>query len=533
MPEKKGGRAERTPEYAEYSSRTRYIIMVALMLGTLMQVIDTSIVNVAIPQMMGNLGATVDQIGWVSTGYIISNVIVLPLTGWLASRFGRRRYLAVSVALFTASSFLCGISWDLGSLIFFRVLQGMGGAALISTSQATMMEIFPPSQIAMVQAIYGLGVVVGPTVGPTLGGWITDNYNWPWIFFINVPVGIVAASLTYIFVRDSKYRRDRHNVDAIGIGLLAVGLGSLQTVLEKGNREGWYDSSMICWLTLAAVVGLASFVWWELRTPHPAVNLRVLKHRALAAGSLFGGVVGVGLFGGIFILPIYLQGTLHCTAEQSGIILFPGGLSTALVLPLVGRLSSRVRPQYLVAVGATGFTISMFMLRTLTTSTGPTDLFWPLVVRGASLGFVFVPLSLAALSGLHKKDLAEGAGLYNLVRQVGGSFGIAILSTLLDHRTALHRASLVEFINIHNPNTIERLQTYQNGLIAMGSLPAAAKSQALALLNQVVQGQAAVMAFEDVFLVVGMIFIVAMPLLLLFNRKSPLPHAAKRAPREG
>lgn len=505
-------------EYAEYSGSVRWLILIALMLGTLMQVIDTSIVNVAIPQMMGNLGATVDQIGWVSTGYIISNVIVLPLTGWLASTFGRKNYLTASIIMFTVASFLCGISWNLTSLVIFRILQGASGAALISTSQATLMEVFPPQQIGMVQSIYGLGIMVGPTIGPTLGGWITDNYNWPWIFFVNVPIGIIAAFMTYAFIHDSKHARATSGIDFVGIGLLAIGLGALQTVLEKGNREGWFQSSFITLLAISAFVCLTVFLIWELRIKHPAVNLRVLKNRNLAAGSLFGTVLGFGLFGGVFILPIFLQNFQHYTAMQTGLILLPGAIATAITMPIVGKLTSKVYSPLLVGIGSVVFIISMFMLSTLTSSTSTSQLFWPLVMRGASMGFLFAPLSLASLYGLHSKDLADGSGLFNLFRQIGGSFGIALLSTLLDHRTALHRTTLVENINIYNPAAMQRLQALQAGFISKGFSPLIAKQQALSIVDKIVQGQAAILAFEDIFLFVAVFFILTTPLLFFFRK---------------
>jgi DHA2 family multidrug resistance protein len=511
-----------TEEYAEYSGATRWVILLALMLGTLMQVIDTSIVNVAIPQMMGNLGATLEQIGWVSTGYIIANVIFLPLTGWLSSTFGRKRYLTVSIVIFTAASFLCGTAHTLPCLIFYRILQGAGGAALLSTAQATMMEIFPPHQLGMVQAIYGVGIMVGPTVGPTLGGWITDNYSWPWIFFINIPVGIVAAIMTYMFVHDSKYgKTHKGGIDLVGIGFLAIGLGCLQTVLEKGNHEGWFDSSLIVWLSICAVFGLVMFVVWELRTPHPAVNLRVLKNRGFAAGTLFATTVGFGLFGGIFIIPVFLQQLRHYSAEQCGWIVFPGAVATAIVMPFVGKIVSKFPARNLVAIGAVGFIISCFLMRTITLDTGPQHLFWPLVLRGAAMGFLFVPLTLATLIGLKGKDMGDGTGLFNLSRQVGGSAGIAFLSTLVDHRTAFHRAALMEHISLYSTATLERLNLLVGGFMAKGySLPVARK-QALAIVDGTVQGQAATMAFADAFIVVGVLFIAMMPLLLLFKKGKP------------
>jgi len=509
-------------EYASYTGAVRWAILAAVMLGTLMQVVDTSIVNVAIPSMMGNLGVTLDQISWVSTGYIIANVIVLPLTGWLASVFGRKRYLAGSMILFTVASLFCGMAHDLTTLVIFRVLQGAGGAALLSTAQSTMMEVFPPAQMGMVQAIYGIGVMVGPTIGPTLGGWITDNFSWPWIFYINLPLGILATIMTLIFVHDSKYtHRYGGGVDVIGIGFLAIGLGCMQTVLEQGNRENWFESPLICWLSLFSVLGIVLFIIWELRVEHPAVNLRVLKNRSLAVGSFFGAVVGFGLFGGVFILPVFLQNLQHFTAQQSGYAMLPGALATAVVMPIAGRLVSKISARTLTAFGAIGFIISMLMLHTLTMDTSSDQIFWPLVLRGAAMGFLFVPLTLAALTELRGHAIAEGTGLFNLARQLGGSAGIAYLTTFLAHREAFHRAQLVEHINIFNPTALQRLAGLQHFFMNKGfSLPTA-RAQALTTVDRIIQGQSAILSFEDAFLFIGFCFVVAMPLLLLFKRGVP------------
>jgi DHA2 family multidrug resistance protein len=510
-------------EYEEYSGATRWIILAAVMLGTLLQVIDSSIVNVAMPQMMGNLGVTLDQIAWVSTGYIIANVIVLPLTGWLSSTFGRKRYLATSIVIFTVASFFCGTSRTLNTLIFFRIIQGAGGAALLSTAQATMMEIFPPQQLGMVQAIYGVGVMVGPTVGPTLGGWITDNYSWPWIFFINLPVGILATILVIMFLHDSKHKRAAAGVDFVGIGLLAMGLGAMQIVLEKGNREGWFDSSMITTLATVSAIALVVFVLWELYTPYPAVNLRILKDRGFAAGTIFATVLGFGLYGGTFVLPIFLQQMRFYTAQQTGWMLLPGALATAIAMPIVGRMVSHFSARNLVAIGAVAFGVSMLMLSNITMDTGPEHMFWPLVLRGAAMGFLFVPLTLATLMGLRGKDMADGTGLYNVSRQIGGSIGIACLSTFLAHRTAMHRSVLVERINPYSIAALQRINEFQAYFQSKGASLAVAHRQALSIVDQSVQGQAAILAFEDVFRVAAIVMIVAIPLLLLFKKGKSIP----------
>ncbi len=509
-------------EYAEYTDATRWIILAAVMLGTLLQVIDTSIVNVAIPQMMGNLGATMDQIGWVSTGYIIANVIVLPLTSWLSSTFGRKRYLASSIGLFTVASFFCGTARSLNMLVFFRVLQGAGGAALLSTAQATMMEIFPPQQLGMIQAIFGIGVMVGPTCGPTLGGWITDNYSWPWIFFVNIPVGILAATLVTLFVHDSKYKRVQRSVDFVGMSMLAIGLGCMQTILEKGNRESWFDSALIQRLTVMSVIGIASFIIWELHTPYPAVNLRVLKNRGFAAGTIYAAVLGFGLYGGTFVLPIFLQNMRNYTAQQTGLMMLPGAIATTIMMPIVGKLVYRFSARNLVAASAIGIVGSMLLLSRITMDTGPGHMFWPLVLRGTALGFQFVPLTLATLIGLHGKDVADATGLYNLARQIGGSTGIAILSTFLDQRTAMHRAVLVENINLYSAAALDRLNFWQQYFLSQGSALPIAHKQALAMIDQAVQGQASVLGFEDVFRLSAMVFIAALPLLLLFKKGRPI-----------
>lgn len=508
-------------EYTEYTVAARVIILIALMLGVILEVLDTSIVNVAIPDMMGNLGATLDQVSWVSTGYIIANVIVLPLTGWLSAHFGRKRYLGFSMIIFTVASLLCGLSRSLNMLVLCRILQGVGGAALLSTAQATLMEIFPPWQLGMIQGIFGIGVMVGPTLGPTLGGWITDNYSWPWIFFINIPIGIMASILTFAFVRDSKIQKKHASVDFIGIILLAIGIGSLQTILEKGNREGWFDSTLIIWLTVAMVVGLVSFVLWELHTPAPAVNLRILKNRGFAAGTMFGAVLGFGLYGGVFILPVYLQQLRHYSASQTGWIIFPGGIATALVVPFVGRMINKFNPRNLVAVGTVGFIISMFILQRITLETGTNDLLWPLILRGASMGFLFIPLTIATLLGLKPKEVPSGTGIFNLSRQLGGSAGIAFLTTMIDHREAFHRASLVENVNIYSYAAMQRLGALQASFMAKGFAAPIAKQQAFAIIDRIIQGQSAMLAYEDAFLVIGIVFICAIPLLLLFKKVRP------------
>src|SRR5438067_3114838 len=503
---------------ADYSAATRWIVLVALMLGTILEVLDTSIVNVALSDMMGNLGATLGEISWVVTGYTVANVIVLPITGWLSARFGRRRYLTASIVLFTAASFFCGTARTLPALVLFRILQGAGGAALLSTAQATIQEIFPAEQQGVVTGIFGIGVMVGPTLGPTLGGWLIDAYSWPWIFFINIPIGIVAAILTALFLRDAAQQPGSRKIDVPGVALLALGLGSLQTLLEEGNREDWFESSFIRWLSVLALAGLALFIAWELRASQPIVNLRVLKNRGLSAGVAFGAVLAFGLYGGVCILPIFLQQVRGYTAEQTGWILFPGGIATALMMPVVGKLVGRFPARNLVALGAVGFAATMWMLRDLTTDSGPQQIFWPYVLRGVAISFLYIPLSLSALAGLNGKDLADGSGLFNLARQLGGSIGIALLSTFVEKRADFHRAKLVEYVTAYSPFAQERLASLKAAMLAHVSDPPIAAKQALAIVDRAVQLQAAILSYEDVFVLMAAAFLLALPLLLLFKK---------------
>ena len=517
------------PEYQTYTSTIRWVILLAVMLGAILEILDTSIVNVALPDMMGNLGTTLDQISWVSTGYIIANVIILPLTGWLSNRLGRRRYLAGSMVLFTVASLFCGLSRSLEMLVFFRVLQGMGGAALISTAQATMIEIFPPAQTGMVTAIFGLGMMMAPTLGPTLGGWITDNYSWPWIFFINLPIGAVATTLTLLFARDSRYQRGvSRPIDLTGIALLAIGLGCLQTVLEKGNREGWFESSLICWLVVISAVGLVSFVIWELTTPYPAVNLRILSNRSFSAGAVIQMAVGVGLYGGIFLLPVFLQQVQHYSAEQTGWILLPGGLATGLAMPLIGKLVSRFQARNLAFVGVSVFALSMIPFTRVTLDTGPADLFWPWFIRGASLAFLFVPLTMATLRSLEGQQLADGSGLFNLARQLGGSAGIAILATYLDHDTKAQFSHLTESVTLYNPIALGRLQQLQAFFSSKGADFQTARQEAQAAMEMLISRQAIVLAFEHAFLIIVLLFVAMLPLIFLL-RKNDLSALQKPA----
>jgi DHA2 family multidrug resistance protein len=499
----------------------RIIVTAAVMLATIMEVLDTTIVNVALPDMMGNLGATLDQIGWVATGYIVANVIILPLTGWLSDYFGRKKYLAYSILFFTAASFGCGISHSLGEIIIWRILQGAGGAAFISTAQATLMEIYPKRQHGLAQAIYGVGVIMAPTFGPVVGGILTDRYSWPWVFFINIPVGITALLLTLAFVPDSAASRGRRKADFVGIGLLAVGLGCVQTVLEQGERYGWMGDPRMRNLSIIATLALGVFLWWELRpaNEHPAVNLRVLKFRNLAVASIYMFSFGFMLYGFVFILPQFLQTVQNFTAEQSGFILLPSGLAAACMMPIVGQLSNRVDKRWLIGVGMIFLITALIMFFHLLAPQTPADSFLlPLIFRGAGTGLQFVPLSLLALGTLPPQYLGDAAGIYNLFRMLGGSFGIAFIVTLVDRREHFHYARMVEHFSPYSPHVQQFVEKMQHGFVLRGMPGNKAAQVPYAFLSQMAHQQATIQTYLDIFYVISAVAIGTFFLLFFFEK---------------
>jgi len=483
-----------------------------------MQVIDSSIVNVALPDMMGNLGASLDEIAWVSTGYILASVIVIPLTGWLGAMFGRKRYFVSSIILFTLSSFFCGASHSLGALIFWRIVQGIGGGALMTVSQAVLFEAFPREEAGMAMALFGLGVMVGPTIGPTLGGWLTDNYGWPWIFYINLPVGILAAVMIATYVHDSIHQLKPPSIDYIGIALLTVSVGALQYVLEHGQREDWFESSLITGLTVIGVVGGGLLLWRELTTEHPVIDFRVLRHRQMSVGTLLGVVMGVGLYAMSFTLPVFLQSNLRMTAEQTGIVMLPGAIATALSMFFVGQLSKRVDPRLLITTGALVFAFAAWQLSRVTGQSGGGDFFWPLIWRGVGLGLMFVPLTTITLAELSPQELPQGTGLYNFFRQLGGSFGIAAIATLLTRYTTQIRSTLAEHVSATDAVSLARLQGLTRAMMARGADVWMARRQALTILDRQVTAQASVIAYSRIYMLSALLILSLIPLLVLVRQ---------------
>ena len=492
-----------------------------------MEVLDTTIVNVALPQMAGNLGATFEEIGWVSTGYILSNVVVLPMTAFLAARFGRKRYLGFSILLFIFASFFCGMSHTLIELVFWRIVQGAGGAALLSTAQATLRQIFPTEQQGIVQAIFLMGIIVAPTLGPTLGGWITDNYTWNWCFFINIPIGIVSFFLVTSFLEDSIQASKAGTVDWLGIGLMTVGLGSLQYVLEQGQSKDWFNDAMIVKLTMLSTITLGTLMWWELspRNTHPVVNFRILKNKTLSSAIFLFIALGFGLYGGVYLFPLFAQTILNFTPTKTGLVLLPGGLATATSALLCGRLlngkKALVDPRVLIIIGMSIFMISMWDLGHLTIISGEADTRVSLLIRGFGLGFLFAPINQVAYASVSPHEAQQASGLINLARQLGGSFGIAILGTYLTHRTDIHRANLVNYIYAGNPQFETRFQGLVHNFQIHGYGAADAHRAAYAALNRTVSVQAQVSSFNDSFIMILIFFLVTAPAILLLKKSKP------------
>jgi MFS transporter, DHA2 family, multidrug resistance protein len=499
----------------------KWAIALTVSFGAVLQIIDVSIVNVSLPQMQGNLGATISEIGWVVTGYAIASAIVIPLTAWLGKFIGQKAYFIFSLVAFVMASVMCGMSTTLPMLIVARVLQGLFGGGLVPRAQAIMFETFGPSEIGMAQAVFGAGMIAGPTFGPTLGGYITDTLGWRWIFFINVPVGIIAVLLATAFLPSSKSDRSLgRQVDWIGISLLAIWLGSFQTFLEEGQADGWFQSGFITRLAVAAVVGFGLFVWWELRNKLPAVDLRVLRHRSLAAGSLYSIVLGISLFGTIFVIPIFTQRVLGFTAVQSGELMIPGAVATAALMPVVGFFVSKFDARLSILMSNIVVGYSMFLLADVNINTSVHTLYLPLILRGAGMGFMFIPLSIATLGAIPKKDIPAASGFFNLTRQIGGSIGIAMLTTILDKRQVFHYDRLIENISTYNPAAVQYLAQVQAGIEAKGFDPITAQKMALGIADGTTHLHAMILSFEDIYLFVGSLFVIALPLIFFLGKGS-------------
>ena len=510
---------------AEHGFR-RWIITFTVITAALLELIDTTIVNVALPNIMGNLGATLEDANWIVTGYAVANVIILPMSGWLGDRFGRKNYFLASILIFTAASFLCGNANSLESLIAFRLLQGLAGGGLISTGQAILMETWPREEIGMATALFGLGAVVGPTVGPTIGGLITDNLSWQWIFYVNIPVGCIAAFCASTFVRESPKYGQGKKVDWWGIFLLALGVGALQVVLEKGEDKDWFQTWWIAALTATTAIAAICFVWREVSIEHPIVNFKILRHRSFAIGIFTSFVLGVALYGSNFIFPVFCQNLLGFTAEQTGLILLPGGIATIIMMPLVGNMLKKGIPaQFLSAGGFILFFVFCWMLNGSTLQSGTGNFFWPLIIRGIGMAILFVPLTTLAIAELRGPEMGQGTGLNNMMRQLGGSFGIAIMTTMIHIKMGIGRNILLENYNQFNPAFNDRYNGTVNNFVAKGFSLEEARRMAYQAMEGIVSKQTMLTTYNSMYLLVGVFTLVCIPLIFLqpFKKAVAMP----------
>jgi DHA2 family multidrug resistance protein len=498
-----------------------WLVAVAVMLATFMEVLDTTIVNVALPHIAGSMSADVDESTWVLTSYLVSNAIVLPASGWLAGLFGRKRFFMTCVMVFTLSSLACGLATSLEMLIFFRVLQGAGGGALQPISQAILLESFPPRKHGMAMAVFAVGVVIAPIVGPTLGGWLTDQYSWRWCFYINLAVGILALLMMQALIFDPPYlkRVDVRRIDFIGLGLLAVGLGCLQVVLDKGQREDWFESAWLTKFAIVSAVALVALLFWELHTRAPVVDLRALRDRNLSVGTLLMFGFGCALYSSLVLYPILLQTLLGYTALLSGLALSPGGVATLLALPLAGRLVGVVDTRLLIGIGFILVSAGLLMMAGFDLQVDFMTVVWPRVVLGLGLAFCFVPLATITFSNVSKAAMGNATGIYNLMRNIGGSVGIAMSTTMLARRSQYHQNVLVGHVtpfDLQVSTTLEKMKMLLGATGEPG--PVTTPASPLALLYQEVQRQATMLAVNDVFWLLAVLAAVLIIGLVLLQK---------------
>ena len=503
----------------------KWVVALTVMLPTFIEVMDTSVVNVSLPHIQGSLNAGLDEVTWVLTSYLVSNAIIIPMTGWLAGIFGRKRYLLFSLIVFTISSIVCGAAPSLEVLVLFRVLQGLGGGGLQPLSQAILLESFPPKEHGIAMAVFGMGVVMAPILGPVVGGWITDNWSWRWVFYINLPAGILAVAMAVFSIHDPAYIRRRViRIDTWGIFLLTVGLGCLQIVLDKGEREDWFSSHFIVILSVIAALSLVLFVLVELRTPHPVVNLRVFKDRSFAAGNVIMFAGFFCLFGSIVLLPLYLQNLMGYTALWAGLVLGPGGLASFLIMPVAGVLMKKgFNPRNLLAAGLCASAYSLWMMAGFSLDGDFMTFTLPRVVQAFGMGLFFVPLSAATYVNIPREEMGNASGVFNLLRNLGGSFGVAFSTTVLAQRSQVHQSFLVEHVTPYNPAFQEffmRVRLWFETHQPLAHVPP--EKAALAVAYREVLRQANMLAFNDTFWLLAIGTALLIPLTLIFRRaKTP------------
>jgi DHA2 family multidrug resistance protein len=497
----------------------KWIVAITVMLPTLIEIVDTSVVNVSLDHIRGSLSAGIDEATWTITSYLVSNAIIIPMTGWLSRFFGRKQYLLLSISLFTASSFMCGAAWSLTSLIFFRVLQGMAGGGLQPVSQAILLETFPREQHGMAMAIFGVGIMFGPIIGPLVGGWITDNWSWHWIFFINVPIGIISILMTMAFIVNPPYmEKARMKVDYLGILFLTVGLGCLQVVLDKGQRDNWFSSTFIIWMSVISASSLSLFLWAEFFADTPIVNLGIFRNRSYSAGCLVMFLAFFNLFGSIILLPIYLQTLMGYTSFLAGVVLGPGGIATMIAMPIAGKLVTKLNPKALLAFGIAVASYSVHLMGQFTLQANLDSIIWPRVVLGIGMGFLFIPLNTLTMGRIPNEQMGNATAIFNLLRNLGGSFGVAFVTTMQAQRAQFHQFRLAEHLSPFDRNLQQALPQLSQILRDSGFDPGLLQQGSLGAIYHQLLRQASMMAFNDSFFLLSALMLVTLLLVLLMQR---------------
>jgi len=501
-----------------------WIVAIAVMFATFMEVLDTTVVNVSLPHIAGNLSATIDESTWVLTSYLVANAIVLPLTGWLASFFGRKRLLMASVSGFTVSSLLCGLAPNLPLLVAFRLVQGATGGAMQPLSQAVLLEAFPPHERGKAMGFWGLGIVVAPILGPVLGGWLTDTYSWRWVFYINLPVGIASLVMTQLFVFDPPYlRRETTKIDYWGIGLLALWVGCLQLALDLGQERDWFSSPFIATLIVTAACGVVAFLVREWTAKEPVVDLRVFKLRTYSTGVFLMTSLGFVLYGSLVLLPIMLQTLLGYPSLQAGIAMAPRGMGSLIGMPAVGLLVGRIDPRKMVATGLIMGALTLFWLGQLNLNAGYWDIFWPQFFQGLGLSALFVPLTTISMDPIPRERMGNATSLFNLMRNLGGSVGIAVTGSLLARYQQKYINILGEHVHPYSEAAQHAMEAARQAAMAAGADPVTAMRRAYAAVFGMVQQQASMVSFVQLFRLLGLIFLLLLPLVLLMQRPRGKP----------
>lgn len=500
----------------------KWIIALTVMLPTLIEIIDTSVANVSLDHIRGSLSAGIDESAWVLTSYLVSNAVVIPMTGWLARTFGRKRYMIFSVSLFTFASLMCGASQSLGMLIFFRVLQGIGGGGLQPMSQSVLLETFPPREHGMAMALFGIGAMFGPIAGPLMGGYITDALSWRWIFYINIPIGLFAIFMISLFIEDPSYIRDaaKTKPDRWGIALLVLWVGSLQIILDKGQREDWFRSEFILVLAAVALLAFLAFVMVELFfAEHPVVDLRVFRNLSFTTGNALMFIAFFNLMGSIVLLPLYAQMLLGYTATLAGYVLSPGGVATLVCMPVTGKLITRGNPKYVLFVGILLCAVATNLMSRFTLGADFTALMWPRIVLGFGMGFLFIPLTTLTLSSIPRTEMGNATSAYNLLRNLGGSVGIAFSTTMFGRRAQVHQSHLTEHLTGYDPPFRAALE---KGRMLLGhgvpDLSSWADRTTMGRLYGQAVRQATMLGFNDAFWILSMMMFAILPLILLLRR---------------